>query len=325
MTGKHYVIVGAGLAGAVLARELVSQLSCEIEILELKEHIGGHCYTERDPTTKILLHKYGPHIFNTNREDVWRYVNRFGRFRPFINRVKAKIDEEIFPFPINLITINQFFGKNFDPSEAREFIASIADKQITEPANFEEQALKMVGNDLYHAFFYGYTKKQWGCEPRELPASILKRLPLRFNFNDSYYDKAFQGIPEAGYTEMVANILEHERIKVLLGTPFVSRSSVERADHLFFTGPLDAYFNFQYGRLGYRTVEFERHDTSGDFQGCAEIILEWTCLTPVSTSTNISLPGKNTMGQFISRNSARKQDLTIRLTIQRDSLVMSIF
>jgi len=269
VANKHYIIVGAGLAGTVLARALVSRLPCRITILEAKDHIGGHCYTERDPATEVLIHKYGPHIFNTNRADVWHYVNRFARFRPFTNRVKAKIDKGIFSFPINLHTINQFFGKAFNPPEAREFVASIADKTIGEPANFEEQALKLVGHELYRAFFYGYTKKQWGCEPRELPASVLKRLPIRFNYNDTYYDKVFQGIPENGYTEMIQNILCHRKIKVALGSPFLSRSSLKLADHLFFTGPLDAYFNFKLGRLGYRTLDFERIDSLGDFQGCA--------------------------------------------------------
>jgi UDP-galactopyranose mutase len=268
MGNPHYVVAGAGLAGAVLARELAEALDCRITIFEAKSHIGGHVYTERDPATQIIVHKYGPHIFNTNREDVWNYVNRFARFRPFVNRVKAKIDKGIFSLPVNLHTINQFFGKTFTPHEARKFIESVADKSIGEPANFEEQALKMIGRELYEAFFYGYTKKQWGCEPRELPASILKRLPVRFNYNDSYYDSLFQGIPEQGYTEMVRGFLDHKNIEVLLGTPFDPKST-ERRDHLFYTGPLDAYFDFRFGRLGYRTVNFERSDGRGDFQGCA--------------------------------------------------------
>jgi UDP-galactopyranose mutase len=270
MSNPYYVIVGAGLAGAVLARELVTRLDRQVTIVEAKNHIGGHVYTERDPATQVMVHKYGPHIFNTNREDVWNYVNRFARFRPFVNRVKAKIDKGIFSLPVNLHTINQFFGKTFTPGEARAFIASIADKNIGEPANFEEQALKMIGRELYDAFFYGYTKKQWGCEPRDLPASILKRLPVRFNYNDSYYDSLFQGIPEQGYTELVRNILDHKKIDLLLGTPF-DPASTERGDHLFYTGPLDAFFSFRFGRLGYRTVNFERSDARGDFQGCAVV------------------------------------------------------
>jgi UDP-galactopyranose mutase len=248
MANPHYVIVGAGFAGAVLARELVRNIDCRVTIFETKDHIAGNCYTERDRSTQIMVHKYGPHIFNTNREDVWNYVNRFARLRHYVNRVKAKIDKGIFSFPINLHTINQFFGKTLNPAEAREFMASIGDKTIGEPANFEEQALKMLGRDLYEAFFYGYTKKQWGCEPRELPASILKRLPVRFNYNDSYYDKIFQGIPEEGYTEMIRRILDHDKINLLLGTPFTV-SAAARADHLFYTGPLDAYFGFKFGRL----------------------------------------------------------------------------
>ena len=270
MSRPHYVIVGAGLAGAVLARELANGCDCCITIYEARDHIGGNCHTERDPTTGIMVHKYGPHIFNTDREDVWNYVNRFARFRPYVNRVKAKIDRGIFSLPINLHTINQFFGKTFNPAEARLFIASLADKNIGEPANFEEQALKMLGGDLYEAFFYGYTKKQWGCEPRELPASILKRLPVRFNYNDSYYAKIFQGIPEEGYTELVRRLLDHEKITLLLETPFEA-SSLSKFDHLFFTGPIDAFYQFKLGRLGYRTVTFERIDAKGDFQGNAVI------------------------------------------------------
>src|SRR5205807_860529 len=225
MANSHYVIAGSGLAGSVLARELVEALHCHITIFEAKEHIGGHVYTERDPATQIMLHRYGPHIFNTNREDVWNYVNRFTRFRPFVNRVKAKIGKGIFALPINLHTINQFFAKSFNPTEARAFIESIANKSIGEPANFEEQALKMIGRELYEAFFYGYTKKQWGCEPRELPASLLRRLPVRFNYNDSYYDASFQGIPEQGYADMVRGFLNHKNIEVILETPFDPKST----------------------------------------------------------------------------------------------------
>ncbi|MGH8094365.1 MAG: UDP-galactopyranose/dTDP-fucopyranose mutase family protein [Chthoniobacterales bacterium] len=270
MSHPHYVIVGAGFAGAVLARELAIGCDCRITVCEARDHLGGNCHTERDPTTRIMVHKYGPHIFNTDREDVWDYVNGFVRFRPYVNRVKAKIERGIFSFPINLHTINQFFGKTFNPAEARLFVASLADKSIGEPANFEEQALKMLGGDLYEAFFHGYTRKQWGCEPRELPASILKRLPVRFNYNDSYYDKIFQGIPEEGYTELVRRILDHEKITVLLATPF-DTSSLSKFDHLFFTGPIDAFYQFKLGRLGYRTVSFERIEAEGDFQGNAVI------------------------------------------------------
>lgn len=217
-----------------------------------------------------MIHQYGPHIFNTDREDVWKYVNRFAEFRPFVNRVKAVIGRGVFSLPVNLHTINQFFGRSFNPDQAREFIASLGDKSIGDPVNFEEQALKFIGRELYDAFFYGYTKKQWGCEPSELPASILKRLPVRFDYNDNYYNSAFQGIPAEGYNEMVSRILDHDRISVRLSTRYERRDD-RSFDHVFYTGPLDAFFGHQLGRLGYRTVTFERIDAVGDYQGNAVI------------------------------------------------------
>ncbi len=254
----------------MLARELVTQANCRVTMLEERSHLAGNCHTERDAKTGVMLHRYGPHIFNTDRSDVWEYVNRFAHFRPYVNRVKAKVERGVFSLPINLQTINQFFGKKFNPTEARDFVASLGDKTIGEPANFEEQALKFLGRELYEAFFYGYTKKQWGCEPRELPASILKRLPVRFNYDDNYYNTAFQGIPEEGYSEMVRRILEHERIVVQLNTRFETHDRL-KFDHVFYTGPLDAFFEYKLGRLGYRTVTFERIDATGDYQGTAVI------------------------------------------------------
>jgi len=184
--------------------------------------------------------------------------------------VKAITPKGVFGLPINLLTINQFFGKTFRPAEARAFLATLGDSTIHEPANFEEQALKMLGRDLYENFFYGYTVKQWGCEPRVLPASILKRLPVRFSYDDNYYDKKFQGIPEQGYTKVIGRILDHPHIEVTLGTAFetVDRGSCAR---VFYTGPLDEYFGCKAGRLGYRTVTFERIDAEGDYQGNAVI------------------------------------------------------
>ena len=270
MSGPKYLIVGAGLSGACLARELVTGSDCTVTILEERSHIAGHCHTARDPRTQVMIHQYGPHIFNTDRRDVWEYVNRFAQFRPFVNRVKAHTNRGVFSLPINLHTINQFFGKSFNPTEAREFVASLGEKSIGEPANFEEQALKFLGRELYETFFYGYTKKQWGCEPSELPASLLKRLPLRFNYDDSYYNTTFQGIPAEGYSEMVRRILEHERISARLNKRY-EQSDRQEFDHVFFTGPLDAFFEFKLGRLGYRTVTFERIDALGDFQGNAVI------------------------------------------------------
>jgi UDP-galactopyranose mutase len=276
MTVKEsFLVIGAGFSGAVLARELVEALDCFVEVRDERDHIAGNCHTERDPETNVMVHKYGPHIFNTDDEKVWSYVRRFGDFRPFVNRVKAVTSRGVFSLPINLMTINQFFGKSLNPAEAELFVQSLGDRSIGEPANFEEQALKMLGRDLYEAFFKGYTIKQWGCHPRELPASVLKRLPVRFNYDDNYYNKPYQGIPAEGYTSVIQGILDHPRISVRLGCRFDGlREAVALRgfDHLFYTGPIDAFFAFSEGRLGYRTVTFERIKTDAvDYQGNAVI------------------------------------------------------
>jgi UDP-galactopyranose mutase len=270
------LVIGAGFSGAVVARQLAESLSCQVEVWDEREHIGGNCHTERDPETGVMVHRYGPHIFNTDNERVWNYVRRFGDFRPFTNRVKAVTSRGVFTLPINLLTINQFFGKTLSPSEAEKFVRSLGDKTITEPDNFEEQALKMLGRDLYEAFFEGYTIKQWGCHPRELPASILKRLPVRFNYDDNYYSKRFQGIPAEGYTEVIRRILDQPNIRVQLRKSFralePSIMREEKPTLLIYTGPIDAFFDYREGRLGYRTVTFERIQTGAhDYQGNAVV------------------------------------------------------
>jgi UDP-galactopyranose mutase len=264
---KRVCLVGAGLSGAVIARKL-AEAGHETVVMDERSHVAGNCYTERDADTGVLVHVYGPHIFHTDDQEVWNYVNRFETFLPFVNRVKTTTGGRVYLLPINLHTINQFFGKTLRPDEARSFIASIADNRIGEPANFEEQALKFVGRDLYEAFLKGYTVKQWGCDPSALPASILKRLPVRFNYDDNYFFHRFQGMPENGYTRMVESILDHHGISVQLNTRF-NRSDAADFDHVFYSGPLDGYFDYEMGRLGYRTLDFERFYFDGDYQGCA--------------------------------------------------------
>jgi UDP-galactopyranose mutase len=265
---KRFAIAGAGFSGAVLARELVETLGVDCVVFDPRPHVAGNCHTSRDEETGVMVHRYGPHIFHTSDRKVWDYVNRFAEFGPFINRVKSKSSRGIFSLPINLHTINQFFGKQLGPKEAKEFLASLGDRTVGEPQNFEEQALKFVGRELYEAFFYGYTKKQWGCEPRELPAAILKRLPVRFNYDDNYYADSYQGIPRDGYTAIVEGILDHPKIEVRLNEA-VDRSVLGEFEHLFFTGPLDGFYGYRHGRLNYRTVTWERYSGEGDYQGVA--------------------------------------------------------
>ena len=259
-------VVGAGFSGAVIARCLADE-GHGVTVIDERDHAAGNCHTERDARTGVLVHKYGPHIFHTDNRDVWDYVCRFGEMEPYTNRVKANVGGKVFGLPINLHTINQFFGTCFSPAEARRHIEQIARTDIAAPANFEEQALKMIGEGLYRAFFYGYTCKQWGVEPIELPASILKRLPLRFNYDDSYYNHKHQGMPRDGYTAIVNKVLAHDRIELYLGCSF---EEYDRPyDHIVYTGPVDRYFHYAHGRLGYRTLDFERIDHRGDYQGTA--------------------------------------------------------
>ncbi len=267
MLTKEFAVVGAGFTGAVLAQEL-AKAGHKIQVFDSRNHIAGNCYTERDAQTGIMLHKYGPHIFHTDNETVWNYVNQFTDFVPYVNRVKTTSQGKVFSLPINLHTINQYFAKTLNPDEAKSFIRSVADNSIQEPQSFEEQAMKFVGKELYEAFFKGYTLKQWGVSPTELPASILKRLPVRFNYDDNYFSHKFQGMPKEGYTPIVEALLSHENITIKLNTPF-NVGQIADFDHVFYTGPLDAWFDYDEGRLGYRTLDFVREDHAGDYQGCA--------------------------------------------------------
>jgi UDP-galactopyranose mutase len=258
-------IAGAGLTGAVLARQL-AEAGLAVRVFEARDHIAGNCHTERDAQTGVLLHRYGPHIFHTGDDEVWAYVNRFARFRPYAHKVWTTLGSHVYPMPVTLATINQFYGRAMSPGEARAFIAAEAEP-IETPANFEEQALSMIGKRLYEAFFKGYTQKQWGRDPRELPAAILKRLPLRFSYEGGYFNHPHQGMPEDGYTPMVAAMLDHPGITVELETA-LDPGRVPGGTHLFWSGPLDAYFGHRLGRLGYRTLRFEHDRRQGDFQGC---------------------------------------------------------
>ncbi|OVZ60997.1 UDP-galactopyranose mutase [Pigmentiphaga sp. NML080357] len=266
---KHFLIVGAGFSGAVIARELAEE-GHRVTVVDQREHVAGNCHSTRDEESGVMVHVYGPHIFHTDNERVWQYINRYGEMMSYVNRVKAVSKGRVYSLPINLHTINQFFGKTLSPGEARAFLESQADLSIESPETFEEQAMRFVGRALYEAFFEGYTRKQWGVPPSELPASILKRLPVRFNYDDNYFSHRYQGMPRDGYTRIVEAILDHPGIEVRLKTRYDSAMR-QGADHVFWTGPLDAWFGFNLGRLGYRTLDFETLRCDGDLQGTAVI------------------------------------------------------
>ena len=263
----RFAIVGAGFSGAVVAREL-AEAGHSIVVFDARDHVAGNCFTARH-ATGVMVHTYGPHIFHTQHEHVWQYINKFGEMMPYQHRVKAISKQTMYSLPVNLKTINQFFDRDFDSDEAEKFIASKADNTITDPVSFEDQGLRFVGRELYEAFFAGYTSKQWGVDPKELPASILARLPVRFNDDDTYFSHPYQAIPKDGYTPIVEAILNHDEIELHLSTRFSPTESKEFGsfDHIIWTGPIDAYFGFEFGRLGYRTLDFVPEVADGDYQG----------------------------------------------------------
>lgn len=275
-------VVGAGFSGAVVAREL-AEAGRRVTVFESRPHAAGNCDNRRDPATGVMLHTYGPHIFHTNNDEVWRYVNRFDEMMPFTNRVKAIAAGRVYSLPINLLTINSFFGRTMGPREAAEFIAANCETPERAPETFEEQALATIGRPLYEAFFKGYTIKQWGMSPAELPASILKRLPLRFNYDDNYYESRYQGIPKHGYTFIVERILDHRNIEVRLQSAF-DRAMKADFEHVFYSGPIDEWFGYREGRLAYRTLDFQLERHAGDFQGnpvinYCDVDVPWTRIT----------------------------------------------
>jgi UDP-galactopyranose mutase len=234
-----------------------------VVVHDTRDHIAGNAHTERD-RSGVMIHQYGPHIFHTGSRAVWEYVCRHTVLMPFTLRVRSTARGSVYSLPVNLATINQAFHVTLTPDEARARVE--ADRVPCEqPANFEEAALASIGPTLYELLFRGYTLKQWGRDPRELPASVFRRLPIRFTYDDNYFDHTWQGIPKDGYTAMVASILEHPQIQVKLGAPYPRHAGY---DHTIWTGPLDAWFDHRFGRLGYRTLSFLRTVSATDLQGC---------------------------------------------------------
>ncbi len=263
-----YIVVGSGFFGAVFAQQ-AKEAGCSVLVIEQREHIGGNCYSYDYEDTNINIHKYGTHIFHTNNDDVWRYINRFTEFNRYQHRVLTTHQGTVYAMPVNLGTINQFFGVKLRPDEVETFITEKGSREhLDSPANFEEKAISMIGRELYEAFFKGYTMKQWGCSPTELPASIFNRLPIRSSYHDSYFNDRYQGIPIGGFTPIFKRMLEG--IPVETGVDFFRDREhwLGRCGKLVYTGPVDRYFDYEHGRLNWRSVrfEFDRHDLE-DYQG----------------------------------------------------------
>ena len=262
-----FLIVGAGLFGSTFAHQ-AKERGKTCLIIDKRNHTAGNAYTEK--IEGINVHKYGPHIFHTSDESIWNYVNRFAEFNSYVNRPKVNYKGKIYSFPINLFTLYQMFGVG-TPEEAKHLLADLKTNNKF-PKNLEEWILSEVGEEIYRTFIYGYTKKQWGREPRELPASIIRRLPIRLTFDDNYYRDKYQGIPIGGYTRMIEKM--QEGIEVRLGVDFFEdRVKFESmAETIVFTGPIDEFFGHQHGELEYRSLRFETQILPiEDFQGNALI------------------------------------------------------
>ena len=262
-----FLIVGAGLFGSTFAQQ-AKEKGKNCLIIDKRNHTAGNAYTEK--IEGINVHKYGPHIFHTSDESIWNYVNKFSEFNSYVNRPKVNYKGKIYSFPINLFTLYQMFGVG-TPEEAKQLLADLKTNNKF-PKNLEEWILSEVGEEIYRTFIYGYTKKQWGREPRELPASIIRRLPIRLTFDDNYYTDKYQGIPIGGYTQMIEKM--QEGIEVRLGVDFFEdRVKFESmAETIIFTGPIDEFFGHQHGELEYRSLRFETQILPiEDFQGNALI------------------------------------------------------
>jgi UDP-galactopyranose mutase len=262
-----YLIVGAGLFGSVFAREATNR-GFKCLVIDKRDHIAGNCFTEKKDN--IDIHKYGPHIFHTNSKEIWDYVNQFTEFNSFINRPKVNYQNKIYSFPINLMTLNQLWGVK-TPREALEKLRYVK-VDIQNPKNLEEWILSQVGKQIYQTFIYGYTKKQWGMEPKELPSEIIKRLPIRFSFDDNYYFDKYQGIPVNGYTDLVEKMLDGIEVEINVDY-FEKRDYFDSiARKVVYTGPIDRFFNYLHGELEYRSISFETEKLDiDDYQGNAVI------------------------------------------------------
>lgn len=264
------LVVGAGFFGATIAERVANELGKRVLVIDRRDHIGGNAYSETDPETGIEVHRYGAHLFHTQSETVWNYVNRFSTFTDYRHRVFSSYRDRVYPMPINLATICQFFEKRFSPDEARALIAGqAAELKGAEPKNLEEKAISLIGRPLYEAFIRGYTAKQWQTDPRDLSASIITRLPVRYNFDNRYFNDRYEGLPVDGYAAIFKRMLDNENIRIAFNTDFFQiRDRLPKGVPVIYTGPIDRYFDYVEGELKWRTLDFERSvEPTGDFQG----------------------------------------------------------
>lgn len=253
-----YMVVGAGFAGSVVAERLARGLRKKVLIIDKRNHIGGNAYDHYNEEG-ILVHKYGPHIFHTNSQEIFEYLSQFTEWRPYEHRVLASVDGQLLPIPINLTTVNQLYGLNLTSFEMEKFLCEVAEPRAAVRTS-EDVVVSRVGRDLYEKFFRNYTRKQWGMDPSELDAAVTARVPVRTNRDNRYFADRFQAMPRHGYTRMFENMLDHPNIKVMLNVDYHEIQDEIPFGEMIYTGPVDEFFDFRYGKLPYRSLEF-KHET----------------------------------------------------------------
>jgi UDP-galactopyranose mutase len=264
------VVVGSGFFGLTVAERCAAELGLRVLVIDRRGHIGGNAYSEIEPQSGIEIHRYGAHLFHTSNERVWQYANQFTTFTGYQHHVFSTYQGRVYQMPINLGTICEYFGKALSPGEARALVAEqAAEVDSSEARNLEEKAISLIGRPLYEAFIRGYTAKQWQTDPKELPAEIITRLPVRYTFNNRYFSDTYEGLPTHGYTAWLEALADHPNIEVKLDTEFADiRTDVIGNVPIVYTGPLDAYFDNAEGELSWRTLDFETEVLPiGDFQG----------------------------------------------------------
>lgn len=267
--GADLVVVGAGFFGLTVAERVATELGRRVVVLDRRAHLGGNAYSEIEPQTGIEIHRYGAHLFHTSNERVWEYVNRFTDFTGYQHRVFTISKQRVYPMPINLATICEYFGEHLTPAQARALVREQAAEVDGQAENLEQKAVSLIGRPLYEAFVRGYTEKQWQTDPRELSADIISRLPVRYNFDNRYFNDRYEGLPVDGYTAWLERMADHPNIQVQLGVDyFDARPLVPAGTPVVYTGPLDRYFDYSEGELGWRTLDFQQEVLDiGDFQG----------------------------------------------------------
>ena len=275
MSTPDLLIVGSGLFGLTVAERAAVEHGAKVTIIDRRPHVGGNAYSEADEQTGIEVHKYGAHLFHTSNPRVWDYVNRFTEFTGYQHTVYTTHQGVVYPMPINLGTVNQFFQAAYTPDEARALIAEQAGEFAgKDPENLNDKGISLIGRPLYEAFIKNYTGKQWQTDPRNLPASIISRLPVRYTYNNRYFSDTHEGLPKQGYTAWLERMADHPNIEVLLDTDYfdtsqpLNKEAVRGNLPVVYTGPVDRYFDYELGSLGWRTIDLEtEHLDVGDFQG----------------------------------------------------------